>query len=127
MDTKNILAELRDERTKIDQAIRAIEGISSDGATRPATKRTATAAHKKRRMSAATRRRLSMLLKRRWAQGKMKGRAKPRANATRTAKKATAAARASRKGGISAAGRKRLSEMMKKRWAERKKAKAATA
>ena len=113
MDTKNILEQLRDERTRIDEAIRAIEGISSDGATRPATKGTATAAPNKRRMSAATRKRLSMLLKRRWAQGKMKGRT------NKATPKPTA------KGGITAAGRQRLSAMMKKRWAERKKAKTA--
>ena len=71
MDTKRILAELEAERTRIDRAITAIEGISSDGAIRPAT-----SARKKRRggISAAGRKHLSMLLKRRWAQGRMKGR-----------------------------------------------------
>lgn len=68
MDTKRILAELKSERARIDRAISAITGISSDGP--------ATSAQKKRRggISAAGRKRLSMLLKRRWAQGKMKGR-----------------------------------------------------
>jgi hypothetical protein len=76
MDSKRILHELRTERTRIDQAIRAIEGIGSDGATRHATKGIATRAPKKRRggISAAGRKRLSMLMKRRWAQGKMKRR-----------------------------------------------------
>ena len=71
MDTKRILAELKSERARIDRAIDAITGISSDGASRPTT-----STRKKRRggISAAGRKRLSMLLKRRWAQGKMKGR-----------------------------------------------------
>ena len=71
MDTKRILSELKSERARIDRAIAAITGISSDGVSRPAT-----FARKKRRggISAAGRKRLSMLLKKRWAQGKMNGR-----------------------------------------------------
>jgi hypothetical protein len=71
MDTKRILAELKSERARLDRAIAAITGISSDGESRSAK-----SAPKKRRggISAAGRKRLSMLLKRRWAQGKMKGR-----------------------------------------------------
>jgi hypothetical protein len=71
MNTIRILADLRSERARLDRAIIAIEGISANGATRPVTKGIATRAPKKRRMSAAARKRLSMLLKRRWAQGKM--------------------------------------------------------
>ncbi len=74
MDTKQILAQLNAERHRIDRAIAAIEAIHSDGATRAAS----AAPHKRRRsrMSAATRKRLSELMKKRWASGKMKGRAK---------------------------------------------------
>lgn len=71
MDTKRILAELQTERTRIDEAIRALEAISSDGATRSATRASATRRPKKRHMTAAGRKRLSELLKKRWAQGKM--------------------------------------------------------
>jgi hypothetical protein len=76
MEIKHILAELESERARLDRAIAAIEGIGSDGASRPAT-----SAPKKRRagISAAGRKRLSMLMKRRWAQGKMKGRGKAKA------------------------------------------------
>ena len=71
MDIKRILAELKSERARIDRAIAAITGISSDEVSRSAK-----STRKKRRggISAAGRKRLSMLLKRRWAQGKMKGR-----------------------------------------------------
>ncbi len=76
MEIKRILAELESERARIDRAIAAIEGISSDGVSRSAT-----SAPKKRRggISTAGRKRLSMLMKRRWAQGKMKGRGKAKA------------------------------------------------
>ncbi len=71
MDTYKILSELRAERTRIDQAISAIESLDSRP---PHLGRPPSAAKKRgrRRMSAATRKRLSQLLKQRWAQGKMK-------------------------------------------------------
>ena len=77
MDTNRILADLRAERDRIDRAIAAIEGLNSTGRRRVG--RPPRAAQKPRRrggMSAAARRKLSRLLKRRWAQGKMKPRAK---------------------------------------------------
>ena len=77
MDTKRILAELRAERDRICQAIAAIEAVNSTGRRRVG--RPPKAARKVRRrgrMSAAARRKLSRLLKQRWAQGKMKPRAK---------------------------------------------------
>jgi len=126
METKRIIVELEAERDRLDEAIRAIEGISSDGASRPTRNRTAATAPMKRHMSATTRRRLSLLLKRRWAQGKMKGRTKPRANATKATPRKGTAKKAPAKGGMSAAARKRISEARKKWWAERKKAKTAT-
>jgi len=74
MNTERILAELRSERDSLDRAIAALEGITSDGARRQTT----TGAKRGRRggISAAGRKRLSMLMKRRWEQGKMKRRAK---------------------------------------------------
>ena len=77
MDTNRILAELRAERDRIGQAIAAIEAVNSTGRRRVG--RPPKAAQKVRRrgrMSAAARRKLSRLLKQRWAQGKMKPRAK---------------------------------------------------
>jgi hypothetical protein len=80
MDTERILTELRSQRDRLNQAIAAIEGISSNGARRSRTaRRSATTAltHRGRHhLSAAGRKRLSMLMKRRWAQGKMKRRTK---------------------------------------------------
>ena len=77
MDTNRILAELRAERDRIDRAIAAIEGLNSTGrriAGRPP--KAARKVRRRGRMSAAGRRKLSRLMKRRWAQGKMKPRAK---------------------------------------------------
>jgi len=77
MDTNRILAELRAERGRIDQAIRAIEAVN--GAGRKAVgrpPRVKVKARRRGRMSAAARQKLSRLLKQRWAQGKMKPKAK---------------------------------------------------
>lgn len=77
MDTNRILAELRAERDRINQAISAIEAVNSTGRRRVG--RPPKAARKVRRqgrMSAAARRKLSRLLKQRWASGKMKPRRK---------------------------------------------------
>jgi hypothetical protein len=121
MDSKRILAELEAERARLDRAITAIEGISSDGAARPKAAKKGV----RPRMSAAARKRISQARKLWWA--KQKRAVKPRPHAKKAAPRPTAAKKASRNGGITAAGRKRLSEMMKKRWEERKKAKAASA
>jgi hypothetical protein len=104
MDTKPILAELRAERQRIDQAITALEsldhaGSSASPATSASLTRTATSP-KRRRMSAAGRKRISEAAKAMWAERKKKART-PRH--------------------MSAATRKRLSELAKQRWAERKK------
>ena len=80
MDTNSILAELRAERDRIDQAISALEAVNSTGRRRVG--RPPKAARKVRRrgrMSAAGRRKLSRLMKQRWASGKMKGRRKAKA------------------------------------------------
>ena len=77
MDVNRILTELRAERDRIGRAIAAIEAVNSTGRRRVG--RPPQAARKARRrghMSAAARRKLSRLLKQRWAQGKMKPRAK---------------------------------------------------
>jgi len=76
MDTNRIIADLRAERERLDQAISALEAVSSPGRRRAG--RPPGAARKARRrggMSAAARRKLSRLLKQRWAQGKMKPKA----------------------------------------------------
>ncbi len=97
MDIHKILADLRDERDRIDNAIASIEAISSDGSRPPSPK--------PRRLSAAGRKRISEAAKARWAERRNKAK-RPRRH-------------------ISAAGRKKLSAMMKARWATRRKAKTA--
>ncbi|MFI5107864.1 MAG: hypothetical protein ACHP78_03350 [Terriglobales bacterium] len=104
MDTNRILAELRAERDRIDQAISAIEAVNSTGGRRVG--RPPGAARKPRRrggMSAAARRKLSRLLKQRWAQGKMK-----RAKASRPARR------------MSRAARKKIAAAQRARWAKQK-------
>src|SRR5271169_6651917 len=109
MDIQNLVSGLKAERNRIDQAISALEGLTSGSPARrgrsPKAKQAAPAAGKRRSMSAAARKRISDAMKKRWAtwHGKSAPKRKP----------------------MSAASRKRLSEMMKKRWAEQKKAKAA--
>jgi hypothetical protein len=80
MNTVSMLAELRSERDRLNRAIVAIEGITSNGARRSgAPRRSTTQTRRKRRvhhLSAAGRRRLSELMKKRWAQGKMKPKGK---------------------------------------------------
>ncbi len=100
MDTNRILAELRAERHRIDQAITALESLNHAGAS---THRAASP--KRRHMSAAGRKAISDAAKAMWAERKKKTR--PRRH-------------------MSAATRKRLSALAKQRWAERKK-KAKTA
>ena len=95
MDTKGILAELRAERQRIDQAITALGSLGHAGRI--------TKKRGRRRMSAAGRKRISEAAKAMWARRK-------KARTTRH---------------MSAATRKRLSELAKQRWAEKKKTKAA--
>jgi hypothetical protein len=107
MDTKNILADLRAELNRLNQAIAALESL--DGT---ATATTPTANGGRRRISAAGRKRISEAAKARWA-ARRKQVAKP------ASKKTTV------RHTMSAAARKKIAEAQRKRWAERRKAKAA--
>lgn len=98
----SIVSELRIERDRIDRAIAALEGISTDGRRRGRSRG-------RRRMSAAARARIAAAQRARWAKQK------------RTSGLSAASTKKPRPGGMSAAGRKRMSEMMKRRWAERRK------
>ena len=112
MNLENILAELRSQRARIDQAISALQGSGGYSAPRrgrPTKSQTAPATRQKRRtMSAAARKRISEAMKQRWA--KWKDNSAPKKTKARPA--------------MSAAARKKLSALMKARWAARKKAKA---
>jgi hypothetical protein len=105
MDIRQILTDLSRERNRLDQAIAALEGLSSKFASRrgrpPGAKQAKLAVTRKTGgITAAGRRRLSEMMKKRWAERKKKA--------------------APKRKPMSAASRKRLSEMMKKRWLERK-------
>ena len=80
MNLQKIVAELRAERDRLDQAITALNSVSTQprsGRPPEATQKSARP-KRRRRLSAATRKKLSRLLKQRWAQGKMKPKAKAR-------------------------------------------------
>ena len=102
MDTNRILAELRAERDRIDQAISAIEAVNLSGHRRvgrpPKPSRKVS---RRGRMSAAARRKMSRLLKQRWAQGKMK-----RAKASKPVRR------------MSRAARKKIAAAQRARWAK---------
>lgn len=131
MDSTSILAELRAERDRIDQAIAAIEGLNSTGNHTARRGRppaiTAQAAPKQarvgRRISAAGRKRIAEAARAMWARRKKAAAAtkimgtKKAAPAKKSAAKKVAPARH-----MSTATRKRLSELAKARWAARKAA-----
>lgn len=110
MDLEIILVELRSQRTRLDQAISALEesaGPSARRAGRPPKAASITRRQGRRHMSAAARKRISEAMKQRWANRKRKsGREKTEPRR-----------------GMSAAARKKLSALMKARWAARRKTK----
>jgi hypothetical protein len=106
MDIESILTHLKEELTRIENAITALTGFGSQSTPRRGPGRPA-GTGKKRTMSASARKRISEAMKARWA--KQKGKAAP--------KKA-----APKRKPMSPAARKKLSAMMKARWAEAKKA-----
>ena len=74
MDIKNILADLKTERERLDRAISALEGLGVRRRGRPVGSGLgATGSKRKRRhMSAASRKRISEMMKQRWAERKRK-------------------------------------------------------
>ncbi len=119
MDIESIVAQLRQEASRIEQAIAALMalvGLGSQPARRGRPPKTSHAkpasGQKRRRMSASARARISAAMKQRWA--KQKGSAAPK-------KVAPAQKKASARKPMSPAMRKKLSAMMKARWAARKR------
>lgn len=108
MDIKNLVNQLRAERTRIDQAIGALERLAPG--SRPRRGRPPKTSHR-RHISAAARRRISAAMKQRWA--KWRGKSAPK-------QVKAAPKKPSRRFVMNAAAKKRLSELMKARWAERK-------
>ncbi len=120
MDTRTILANLKAERYRLDQAIAALESLDGSALAMPAASTSAKAVStqpKQRRLTAAGRRKLSAMMKARWA---ARRKAAAKSAAAKPASKATGGRRT-----MSPATRKRISEAAKKRWAAVKKAKSA--
>jgi hypothetical protein len=115
MDTRTILADLKAELNRINQAIAALESLDGTAtatprATIPAAK-AAPKQSKKRGLTPAGRRRLSAMMKARWA-ARSKASAKP------------AAKKASVRRTMSPTARKKIADAQRKRWAAQKKAAA---
>src|ERR1700676_4843722 len=112
MDIQGIVAQLRQEASRIEDAITALTGLGSQSARpgRPPKKRQGVKAsgRKRRTMSASARAKIAAAQRARWA--KQKGKSAPIKG------KAVPKKRAGRKP-MSAATRKKLSAMMKARWA----------
>jgi hypothetical protein len=119
MDIQGIVAQLRQEASRIEHAIAALVGLGSKPARRgrpPKVSHARRASGQKRfTMSAAARAKIAAAQRARWA--KQKGKS-GRKKATPVSKKSTA------RKPMSAAMRKKLSAMMKARWAAKKKSKA---
>ena len=117
MDIQSIVAQLRQEASRIEQAIAALAGLGSQPARRGRPPKVSQArpasGQKRRRMSAAARARIGAAKKAWWA--KQNGKPGPK-KVTVVSKEPTG------RKPMSAAMRKKLSAMMKARWAERKKA-----
>ena len=125
MDTAQILADLRAQRNRIDDAITALEALNG---TKPLGKPAATidvnqaSPTVRRTMSPAARKKIAAALKARWAAKKTS--AKPVADAKQAATKAVAK---TAKRVISPESRKKMAEAQQKRWAKKKRATKAAA
>src|SRR5271166_1939261 len=113
MDIQGIVAQLRQEASRIEHAIAALLGLGSQPVRRgrPPKLSQAKPAGGRRRMSAAARAKIAAAQRTRWA--KQKGQAV-------TKKAVVAQKKSSSRKPMSPAMRKKLSAMMKARWAERK-------
>jgi hypothetical protein len=114
MDIQNLVSDLKAERNRLDQAISALEVLTSTAPRRGRPPKATSTGGKRRRMSPAARKRISEAMKQRWA--KWKGKSAPKL-AKATPKK-TAVRRS-----MSATAKKKLSALMKARWAAKQKAK----
>jgi hypothetical protein len=76
MDIQQILSDLKNERDRIDAAIRALEGTVKSGRGPGRPPGSGSKSGKRRTMSAAARRRISQMMKLRWAERKKKSKAK---------------------------------------------------
>ena len=108
MDIQNLVSALENERNRLDQAISALEVLTSTAPRRGRPPKATSTGGKRRRLSPAARKRISEAMKQRWA--KWKGKSAPK--------------NAKGRPPMSVAARKRLSALMKARWAAKKESKA---
>jgi hypothetical protein len=115
MDITQIVAELKAEVARIENAIASLVGLGSQPARRgrPPKSQSPQPAHGKRTMSPAARKRIGLAMKLAWA--KRKGKSAPKKTVA-PAKKAPA------RKPMSPAMKKKMSALMKARWAAAKKA-----
>ena len=137
MDTAQILADLRAQRNRIDDAITALEALNGtkplgNGHDLPTplskptavpVKGTQASTTVRRTMSPAARKKIAAAQKARWAAKKTS--AKPVADAKQAATKKAVAKTAKRV--ISPESRKKMAEAQQKRWAKKKRATKAAA
>ena len=73
MDIERIVAELEQERDRINQAIASLKGVNSPGSARKIVAANRKSGRQRRGgMSAAARKRLSEMMKKRWAEKRKK-------------------------------------------------------
>ena len=75
MDTSKLLAELRIELGRVNQAIAAIESLDGGSASKTGTVKVANVPQRRRRISAASRRKMAAAQKARWAKQKQAAKA----------------------------------------------------
>ena len=77
MNIVEIISELKNERNRIEEAIAALNGSSSNGTTSsPIHQQPSARTRPRSRMSAEGRRRISLMMKKRWAERRKKASAK---------------------------------------------------
>jgi hypothetical protein len=67
VDTTRLIRDLRAEERRIERAIAALEGLSSDSTGSQTTRTAGADKTGRRKMSPAARKRISMMMKKRWA------------------------------------------------------------
>ncbi len=72
MDLERIVAELKTERDRLDQAIAALEGKRTGATPKPAAPRAQKKSRRGHGLTAAGRKRLSEMMKKRWAERRKK-------------------------------------------------------
>jgi hypothetical protein len=110
VNLQKIVAELRAERDRLDKAIAALNGVSTQPrrGRPPKAVQTSVRPKRRRRMSAAGRARIAAAQRARWAKVKQSQASKPVRR-------------------MSAAARRKMSRLMKQRWAQGKMKRKKTA